>query len=108
MARKLHLEAEGGLYRVITRGNNRQVIFNDPDDYLKFLSLLEIQNGPATKRRVLRPLKECRRDHCERSANPGWPASGCEREDVVGDYEYQQFGGEPTTCNARERTTIGR
>ncbi len=43
MARKPRVEVEGGLYHVITRGNNRQAIFNCDDDYQKFLSLLEIQ-----------------------------------------------------------------
>lgn len=45
MARKPRVEVEGGLYHVITRGNNRQVIFNSDDDYHKFLSLLEIQKS---------------------------------------------------------------
>jgi putative transposase len=40
MARKVRIEVEGGLYHVITRGNNRQQIFHDGDDYAKFLSLL--------------------------------------------------------------------
>ena len=43
IARKARVEVEGGLYHVITRGNNRQTIFNSDDDYLKFLSLLKIQ-----------------------------------------------------------------
>ena len=41
MARKPRVEIEGGLYHVVTRGNNRQVIFNSKDDYLKMLALLE-------------------------------------------------------------------
>jgi len=45
MARKSRIEIEGGLYHVITRGNNRQQIFNGDDDYQKFLSLLEVQKG---------------------------------------------------------------
>src|SRR5215471_3689017 len=40
MARKLRAEVEGGLYHVITRGNNRRQIFNSSADYEKFLSLL--------------------------------------------------------------------
>ena len=40
MARKLRVEVEGGLYHVITRGNDRQDIFHSADDYLKFLTLL--------------------------------------------------------------------
>jgi len=43
MARKARVEIEGGLYHVITRGNNRQTIFTCNDDFQKFLSLLEIQ-----------------------------------------------------------------
>ncbi len=47
MARKARLEVEGGLYHVITRGNDRQDIFHDHEDYLKFLSLLTIQKEKA-------------------------------------------------------------
>ncbi len=47
MARKARLEVEGGLYHVITRGNDRQDIFHDNEDYLKFLSLLTIQKQKA-------------------------------------------------------------
>ena len=43
MARKARAEVEGGLYHVITRGNNRQTIFKCKDDFQKFLSQLEIQ-----------------------------------------------------------------
>ncbi|HSQ19569.1 MAG TPA: transposase [Blastocatellia bacterium] len=43
MARKLRAEVEGGLYHVITRGNNRRQIFNSPADYEQFLSLLAVQ-----------------------------------------------------------------
>ena len=43
MARKARAEVEGGLYHVITRGNNRQQIFHSPADYEKFLSLLARQ-----------------------------------------------------------------
>jgi REP element-mobilizing transposase RayT len=43
MARKARAEVEGGLYHVITRGNNRWQIFNGPEDYEKFLSLLAVQ-----------------------------------------------------------------
>src|SRR5437879_12859991 len=45
MARKARIEIEGGLYHVITRGNNRQQIFSGDDDYQKFLSMLEVQKG---------------------------------------------------------------
>jgi putative transposase len=43
MARKARIELPGGLYHVITRGNNRRRIFDSPDDYDKFLSLLSAQ-----------------------------------------------------------------
>jgi len=43
MARKCRAEVAGGLYHVITRGNNRRPIFNAPADYEKFLSLLAVQ-----------------------------------------------------------------
>ena len=40
MARKARVEIEGGLYHVITRGNDRRDIFHSADDFAKFLSLL--------------------------------------------------------------------
>lgn len=43
MARRTRIEIEGGLYHVITRGNNRQDIFHDERDREKFLSLLTRQ-----------------------------------------------------------------
>jgi len=43
MARKARAEVEGGLYHVITRGNNHRQIFDAPADYEKFLSLLGTQ-----------------------------------------------------------------
>jgi REP element-mobilizing transposase RayT len=43
MPRKARAEVEGGLYHVITRGNNRRQIFNSPSDYEKFLALLTVQ-----------------------------------------------------------------
>ena len=43
MARRARAEVEGGLYHVITRGNNRRQIFHSPKDYEKFLLLLSIQ-----------------------------------------------------------------
>jgi putative transposase len=43
MARKARAEVAGGLYHVITRGNNRRQIFNSPADYQKFLYLLAVQ-----------------------------------------------------------------
>ena len=45
MARRARAEVEGGLYHVITRGNNRRRIFNSPADYQKFLSLLAVQKS---------------------------------------------------------------
>jgi REP element-mobilizing transposase RayT len=45
MARRARAEVEGGLYHVITRGNNRGQIFNAPADYEKFLSLLSVQKA---------------------------------------------------------------
>ena len=45
MARKVRAEVAGGLYHVITRGNNRQRIFDAPADYEKFLSLLAVQKA---------------------------------------------------------------
>ena len=43
MARKPRAEVAGGLYHVITRGNNRRQIFNSQADYEKSLSLLAVQ-----------------------------------------------------------------
>ena len=40
MARKPRIEVEGGLYHLITRGNNRRRIFGDEDDYQKMLKLI--------------------------------------------------------------------
>lgn len=43
MARKPRLEIEGGLYHIITRGNDRRPIFHSKEDHAKFLSLLATQ-----------------------------------------------------------------
>jgi putative transposase len=43
MARKARVEIAGGLYHVITRGNNRRQMFSSPADYEKFLGLLANQ-----------------------------------------------------------------
>jgi REP-associated tyrosine transposase len=43
--RKPRLEIEGGLYHIITRGNNRQLIFGPHDDYEKFLVQLARQKA---------------------------------------------------------------
>ena len=40
MARKLRIEFEGGLYHVITRGNQRQKVFREEKDFLKYLEFL--------------------------------------------------------------------
>ena len=40
MARKLRIEFEGGLYHVIARGNQKQKIFLDKGDFLKYLEFL--------------------------------------------------------------------
>ena len=45
VARKPRIEIAGGLYHLITRGNNRKRIFQSPDDHLKFLRLLERQKA---------------------------------------------------------------
>ena len=45
MARKPRIEIPGGLYHIITRGNNRKRIFQSHDDYLKFLELLKRQKS---------------------------------------------------------------
>lgn len=45
MARKARVEIEGGLYHVITRGNDRQDIFHSDADHQKFLALLAVQKG---------------------------------------------------------------
>src|SRR5713226_703579 len=42
---KPRLEIEGGLYHIITRGNNRQLILGSDDDYLKMLLLLAQQKA---------------------------------------------------------------
>jgi len=41
MARKPRIEFQGGLYHIITRGNQRQKIFKSLTDYRKYLQLLE-------------------------------------------------------------------
>jgi putative transposase len=43
--RKPRLEIQGGLYHIITRGNNRQLIFGSDDDYRRFL--LQLANQKA-------------------------------------------------------------
>jgi REP-associated tyrosine transposase len=40
MSRKPRIEFEGAFYHVITRGNQRQKVFKDKDDFLKYLEIL--------------------------------------------------------------------
>src|SRR4030066_947071 len=40
MARNPRIEFEGAFYHVITRGNQKQKIFRDKEDYLKYLEIL--------------------------------------------------------------------
>ncbi len=42
MARKPRIEYEGAFYHIITRGNQRQKIFQDTPDYQKYLQFLAI------------------------------------------------------------------
>jgi putative transposase len=45
MPRKPRIELPGGLYHVISRGNNRRRVFRSPDDYLKFTEILAAQKS---------------------------------------------------------------
>ena len=45
MPRKPRIEIGGGLYHVITRGNNRRTIFRWPADYLRFVTILATQKA---------------------------------------------------------------
>jgi REP-associated tyrosine transposase len=45
MPRKPRIEIGGGLYHVITRGNNRRKIFRSHDDYLRFTDILAKQKA---------------------------------------------------------------
>jgi len=45
MARKPRIEIGGGLYHVISRGNNRRKIFRTHDDYLRFTNILAQQKA---------------------------------------------------------------
>lgn len=47
MPRKARVEIEGGLYHVITRGNDRRDIFHSDEDFAKFISLLAVQKQKA-------------------------------------------------------------
>ncbi len=43
MPRQPRFEIEGGLYHVITRGNDRRDIFHSEQDFQKFISLVKAQ-----------------------------------------------------------------
>ena len=45
MPRKPRIEIGGGLYHVISRGNNRRKIFRSHDDYLRFTSIVAQQKA---------------------------------------------------------------
>ena len=45
MARQPRIEVGGGLYHVISRGNNRRKIFRSHDDYLRFATILHQQKA---------------------------------------------------------------
>ena len=45
MARKPRVEVPGGLYHIVTRGNDRRDIFHSSDDYQKLLDLLAKQKA---------------------------------------------------------------
>ena len=46
MARKLRVEVPGGLYHIVTRGNDRRYIFHSSDDHQKLLDLLAVRSDP--------------------------------------------------------------
>ena len=41
MGRKPRLHIEGGLYHIVTRGNNRKEVFKEDRDYIAFLNILQ-------------------------------------------------------------------
>jgi putative transposase len=45
MPRKPRIELPGGLYHVISRGNNRRKVFRAVDDYLKFTEIVALQKS---------------------------------------------------------------
>jgi len=45
MPRKPRIEIAGGLYNVISRGNNRRKIFRSDSDYLRFTDILALQKS---------------------------------------------------------------
>jgi REP element-mobilizing transposase RayT len=50
MARKARIDIEGGLYHIISRGNNRQPIFGSHEDYAQMLRLLQALPNLAARR----------------------------------------------------------
>ena len=57
MPRKPRIEIGGGLYHLITRGNNRRKIFRTHDDYVRFTDILgrEIKTAVLSLRLCLMP-----------------------------------------------------
>lgn len=43
MARKARVEIEGGLYHVMTRGNDGRAMFHSAEDFARFVTLLAAQ-----------------------------------------------------------------
>ena len=73
------MEVAGGLYHLITRGNNRQEIFHEAGDYQKFLSLLEIQKSRLPFFLYAYCLMSNRSSVARTAGGPDWPhhASKC-------------------------------
>jgi hypothetical protein len=68
MPRPPRVEFEGALDHVITRGNNRQVIFRDEEDYHKFLTLeRENQKHPFLRLRPEGQSRACGGGTADRS-----------------------------------------
>ena len=45
MPRRPRIEIGGGLYHVITRGDNRRKVFRSHNDYRRFITILELQKS---------------------------------------------------------------
>ena len=57
MVRPLRLKSTTGIYHVMLRGINRQIIFEQSDDYLRFTDLLRLMTSPKDEmERALPPL----------------------------------------------------
>jgi hypothetical protein len=56
------VEIEGGLYDIITRGNNRQLVFDSDDDDLKLLLLLAQQKASPGVPQLKTGLEEMEED----------------------------------------------